>query len=277
MPPRDKTYTNAKLLMAALKVDAREVDIKPACMQMLKDIGHPYAEGREVYDVTFENVQAGQRTSILFRVANQEGGMVVGTGDLSELALGWCTYGVGDHMSHYNVNASVPKTLIQYILRWIVAGDLLGEKVSKCLRDILATAISPELIPGTVGDQPAHRTEAIIGPYELQDFNMFYFTRFGYRPSKIAFMASHAWRDKAQGVWPDVPPGERHAYELGEIKDWLEVFIHRFFKLSQYKRSCIPTDPRSVRAGRSHRAAITAPPATARMRRGWPTWQRSRM
>lgn len=240
----DKTYTNAKRLMQALRVDAHEIDIKPGSLQMMKDIDHPYARGHALYDVTFENVQAGQRTSILFRIANLVNGMVVGTGDLSELALGWCTYGVGDHMSHYNVNASVPKTLIQYILRWIVARDLLGSEVSACLQDILATEISPELIPGTIGDQPAHRTEEIIGPYELQDFNTFYFTRFGYLPSKVAFLAHHAWSDKMKGAWPDVPPEKRNSYNLGEIKHWLEVFVHRFFKLSQYKRSCVPNAPK---------------------------------
>lgn len=240
----EKTYANALRLMRALKVDAGEIDIRPACEMMLKDIGHPFADGQSVYDVTFENVQAGQRTSLLFRIANQVGGLVVGTGDLSELALGWCTYGVGDQMSHYAVNASVPKTLIQYILRWIASGDIMGSEASHCLEDILDTEISPELIPGTVGGQPGQRTEDIIGPYELQDFNTFYFSRYGFRPSKIAFLSWHAWRDATLGRWPDVPQEARHSYELATIKHWLGVFIHRFFKLSQYKRSCIPNGPK---------------------------------
>jgi len=194
--------------------------------------------------VTFENVQAGQRTSILFRLANIRQGLVVGTGDLSELALGWCTYGVGDHMSHYSVNASVPKTLIQYVIRWVASEKIFGEKTSMCLEDILQTEISPELIPGTVNGQPAQSTEAVIGPYELQDFNTFYTTRYGYLPSKVAFLAYCAWHDVRKGAWPDIAPDKRHQYTLSEIKHWLEVFIRRFFKLSQYKRSCIPNAPK---------------------------------
>ena len=230
--------------MRALGTEMGEIDIKPGCMQMMEDINHPYASGDEVYDVTFENVQAGQRTSVLFRLANLRAALVVGTGDLSELALGWCTYGVGDHMSHYNVNASVPKTLIQYIIRWVAQKDLLGSEASVCLTDILTTEISPELIPGTVDGQPAQSTEAVIGPYELQDFNTFYTTRFGYRPSKIAFLSWNAWHDKGAGSWPDVPIDARHEYTLREIKHWLGVFLHRFFRLSQYKRSCIPNAPK---------------------------------
>lgn len=240
----DKTYTNAMDLMSAIGTEVEEIDIKPGCMQMMEDINHPYASGKEVYDVTFENVQAGQRTSVLFRIANLRVAMVVGTGDLSELALGWCTYGVGDHMSHYNVNASVPKTLIQYIIRWVAQKNLLGGEVSLCLNDILTTEISPELIPGTVGDQPAQSTEAVIGPYELQDFNTFYTSRYGYRPSKVAFLSWNAWHDRDKGSWPDVPPDARHEYTLREIKQWLGVFLHRFFRSSQYKRSCIPNAPK---------------------------------
>jgi NAD+ synthase (glutamine-hydrolysing) len=240
----EKTYAIAMDLMKALGVEVGEIDIKPGCMQMMEDIGHPYADGEELYDVTFENVQAGQRTSVLFRIANLRGAMVVGTGDLSELALGWCTYGVGDHMSHYNVNASVPKTLIQYIIRWVADKDLLGPDVSLCLDDILATEISPELIPGTVGEQPAQSTEAIIGPYELQDFNIFYTTRYGYLPSKIAFLSWSAWHDKTKGSWPNVPDDVRHEYSLSQIKHWLKVFLHKFFHFSQYKRSCIPNAPK---------------------------------
>ncbi|MGC9324403.1 MAG: NAD(+) synthase [Desulfomonilia bacterium] len=240
----EKTYANAKALMKALGVEAGEIDIRPSCIQMMKDIGHPYGSGEDVFDVTFENIQAGQRTSILFRLANFRQGLVVGTGDLSELALGWCTYGVGDHMSHYNVNVSIPKTLIQYIVRWVARENILGEAVSSCLEGILDTEISPELIPGTTSGQPAHSTEAIIGPYELQDFNTFYITRYGYRPSKVAFLSWNAWHNTAAGTWPDTPVEKRHQYSLLEIKRWLEVFTHRFFKLSQYKRSCIPNGPK---------------------------------
>jgi NAD+ synthase (glutamine-hydrolysing) len=240
----DKTYASAMALMKALGVEASEIDIRPGCERMMEDIGHPYSTGRELYDVTFENVQAGQRTSILFRIANMRQGLVVGTGDLSELALGWCTYGVGDHMSHYSVNASVPKTLIQYIIRWVSSERIFGRKVSACLDDILDTEISPELIPGTANGQPAQSTEAVIGPYELQDFNTFYMTRYGFLPSKVAFLAFCAWHDIERGAWPGLPPEKRHQYTLREIKQWLEVFIHRFFRISQYKRSCIPNAPK---------------------------------
>jgi NAD+ synthase (glutamine-hydrolysing) len=240
----EKTYANARALMKTLGVEASKIDIRPSCMQMMKDIGHAYGKGQELYDVTFENVQAGQRTSILFRLANMRRGLVVGTGDLSELALGWCTYGVGDHMSHYSVNASVPKTLIQYIIRWVASEKIFGEKASLCLEDILQTEISPELIPGTVNGQPAQSTEAVIGPYELQDFNTFYITRYGYLPSKVAFLAYCAWHDMTKGAWPDIALEKRHQYTLFEIKHWLEVFIRRFFKHSQYKRSCIPNAPK---------------------------------
>jgi len=240
----EKTHNNALRLMEALGVEPNEIDIKQSCIQMMKDIGHPFAEGEEIYDITFENIQAGERTSHLFRIANLLNGIVVGTSDLSELALGWCTYGVGDHMSHYSVNVSVPKTLIQYIIRWVAEKDLFGKDVSVCLKDILDTEISPELIPGVLGDQPGQRTEEIVGPYELQDFNNFYFTRLGYLPSKIAFLAYCAWRDSHKGTWPDVPDSGRHEYSISDIKRWLKVYIHRFFKLSQFKRSCIPNGPK---------------------------------
>ena len=240
----NKTYTNAGHLMRALGVESGEIDIKPSCLQMMKDVAHPYAEGKDVFDVTFENIQAGDRTSHLFRIANLRHGLVVGTGDLSELALGWCTYGVGDHMSHYNVNVSVPKTLIQYLIRWVSSRSIFGKEASAVLNDILETEISPELIPGTNGDQPAQSTQAVIGPYELQDFFTFYVTRYGYAPAKMAFLAYNAWRDKTTGLWPDVPEHKRNAYSIKEIKVWLEVFLHRFFKLSQYKRSCIPNGPK---------------------------------
>jgi len=240
----EKTRGNALALMKALGVEVNEIDIRPSCLQMLKDIGHPYAEGTTLYDVTFENIQAGERTSHLFRIANMRNALVIGTGDLSELALGWCTYGVGDHMSHYNVNASVPKTLIQHLIRWVARTEQISAEASRILLNILETEISPELIPGEEGAQPAQRTESIVGPYELQDFNNFYTTRFGYRPAKIAFMAYCAWRDRQRGSWPDVPEAKRHAYTIGEIRHWLEVYLYRFFQISQFKRSCIPNGPK---------------------------------
>jgi len=239
-----KTYTNARLLMDSLGVEANEIDIKPSCMQMLKDLGHPYAEGQELYDITFENIQAGERTSHLFRIANMRNGLVVGTGDLSELALGWCTYGVGDHMSHYNVNAGVPKTLIQHLIHWVADQVIFSKETSSILLDILDTEISPELIPGQETGGPTQKTESVIGPYELQDFNNFYTTRFGYLPTKIAFMAYCTWKDKEAGFWPDTPQEKRNQYTIGEIKRWLELYVCRFFKTSQYKRSCIPNSPK---------------------------------
>jgi NAD+ synthase (glutamine-hydrolysing) len=192
-------------------------------MQMLKDIGHPFARGRKVYDIAFENVQAGERTSHLFRLANLHGGLVVGTGDLSELALGWATYGVGDHMSHYNVNASVPKTLVQYLVGWVAESGEFGDDVKRALRRVLETEISPELVPGR------HSTEETVGPYELQDFNLYYTLRFGYSPAKVAYLAWHAWKGK---------------YSLAEIRKWLGVFLTRFFQTSQYKRSALPNAPK---------------------------------
>jgi NAD+ synthase (glutamine-hydrolysing) len=240
----EKTYTNALRLMKAIDVEANEIDIKPSCMQMLKDVGHPFAQGEKLYDITFENIQAGERTSHLFRIANMKKALVVGTGDLSELALGWCTYGVGDHMSHYSVNASVPKTFIQHLIRWVAHSSLFTKKTSEILLDILETEISPELIPGIDGDGPAQKTESVIGPYDLQDFNNFFITRFGYLPTKVAFVAYCTWRDKTRGQWPDVPKNKMNQYTIGEIKKWLTIYLHRFFKLSQYKRSCIPNGPK---------------------------------
>ncbi len=240
-----RTMANAKTLMVALGCAAHELDIRPACEQMLRDINHPYARGEPVYDITFENVQAGERTNHLFRLANLHQGLVLGTSDLSELALGWCTYGVGDHMSHYSINASVPKTLIQFLIRWAADTNQLGEKASRVLRSILETEFSPELIPGDPnGEQPTQRTEDVIGPYELQDFNLYYTTRFGYLPSKIAFLSYCSWKDRALGQWPDIPEARRHKYTLPEIKRWLSVFALRFFQLSQFKRSCIPNAPK---------------------------------
>ncbi len=241
------TLTNARSLMRALGVTAGEIDIRPSCMQMLRDIGHPFARGEPVYDVTFENVQAGDRASHLFRLANMHNALVVGTGDLSELALGWATYGVGDHMSHYNVNASVPKTLIQHLIRWVADSGQFDEATSAILRSILSTEISPELVPPDDSDRsrPAQSTQAIIGPYELQDFNLFYITRYGFRPSKVAFLAWNAWRDAGRGDWvPGLPGDERRQYDLATIRRWLEVFLWRFFKTSQFKRSALPNGPK---------------------------------
>ncbi len=243
----DLTLRNARQLMQALGVTAAEIDIKPACLQMFRDIGHPFAQGKPVYDITFENVQAGERTSHLFRLANLHTAMVLGTGDLSELALGWMTYGVGDHMSHYNVNVSVPKTLIQHLIRWVVNSGQFDKATNAILQSILETEISPELVPHTEGDasKPAQSTAEKIGPYELQDFNLYYISRYGLRPSKVAFLAHHAWGDKDRGAWPDLLPREkRNLYDLATIKKWLEVFLLRFFKTSQFKRSAIPNGPK---------------------------------
>ena len=240
-----RTLENARALMKAVGCAAHEIDIRPSCEQMLRDIGHPYSRGEPVYDVTFENVQAGERTSHLFRLANINGALVLGTSDLSELALGWCTYGVGDHMSHYSVNASVPKTLIQFLIRWVADTNQLGKKTSVTLRSILETEFSPELIPcDPNGEQPGQRTEDVIGPYELQDFNLYYTARFGYLPSKIAFLAYCSWRDRTMGQWPDIPEGRRNQYTIADIKRWLSVFARRFFQESQFKRSCIPNAPK---------------------------------
>jgi NAD+ synthase (glutamine-hydrolysing) len=243
----DVTLRNAHGLMRALKITAEEIDIKPSCRQMLKDLGHPFAKGEPVYDITFENVQAGERTSHLFRLANFHNGIVLGTGDLSELALGWATYGVGDHMSHYNVNSSVPKTLIQHLIRWVIGSAQFDAETSGILQSILDTEISPELVPAGSDEQelPTQSTQEKIGPYELQDFNLYYVSRFGFRPSKIAFLSHSAWSDKMLGAWPDSLPVEKHnEYDLATIKKWLDVFLYRFFKISQFKRSCLPNGPK---------------------------------
>jgi len=243
----DLTIANARNLMSALGVTAGEIDIKAASFQMFRDIDHPYSDGQEVYDTTFENVQAGERTSLLFRLANLHQGFVLGTGDLSELALGWTTYGVGDHMSHYNVNVSVPKTLIQHLIRWVISSGQFDEKTSAILQSIVETEISPELVPHTHGDKakPAQLTADKIGPYALQDFNLYYITRYGFRPSKVAFLCHHAWGDKNKGAWPDLLSVEKRLeYDLPTIKKWLEVFLYRFFKISQFKRSALPNGPK---------------------------------
>ena len=242
------TRQNAHALMNALGVSAEEIDIRPSCMQMLHDLGHPFAKGEPVYDITFENVQAGERTSHLFRLANYHNGLVLGTGDLSELALGWATYGVGDQMSHYNVNSSVPKTLIQHLIRWIIETEQFEQTTGEVLQSILETEISPELVPvdhKDAADKPGQSTQEKIGPYELQDFNLYYITRFGFRPSKVAFLSQHAWHDKTQGLWPaGLNASQHNEYDLAAIKKWLEVFVYRFFKISQFKRSAVPNGPK---------------------------------
>ncbi len=244
----DKTHANAWRLMKALGVTAAEIDIRPTAKQMLGDIGHPFAKGEKVYDVTFENVQAGLRTDYLFRLANQHRGMVVGTGDLSELGLGWCTYGVGDHMSHYNPNGSVSKTLIQHLIRFVAASGDVDKETAAILHDILDTEISPELIPAGAGGV-VQSTEQSVGPYALQDFNLYYLTRLGFRPSKIAFLAWHAWHDVEKGAWPaNLPKGTERAYTLAEIRKWLELFLRRFFA-NQFKRSALPNGPKISSGG----------------------------
>ncbi|MEV0295619.1 NAD(+) synthase [Nocardia sp. NPDC050710] len=240
-----RTRTDAHRLMDALGVTAQEIDIRPSATQMLRDLHHPAADGAPQYDITYENVQAGERTSHLFRLANQNHALVVGTGDLSELALGWCTFGVGDHMAHYGVNASVPKTLIKYLIAWAVDTDQFGPEAGAVLKSILRTEISPELIPGADTSGPGQSSEATVGPYELQDFHLYYLLRFGYRPSRIAYMARHAWSDPARGSWPDlIPIDQRNTYDLPVIKHWLAEFLRRFIQTSQFKRSTLPNAPK---------------------------------
>ncbi len=246
----ERTLSQARQLMQIVGCSASEIDIRPSCLQMLEDIGHPYSKGQEHYDVTFENVQAGERTSHLFRLANLHHGIVIGTGDLSELALGWCTYGVGDHMSHYAVNASVPKTLISHLVRWVAETGQIGSAGSDVLLAVLGTDISPELVPGkkggpgNPGDGPEQKSESVIGPYELQDFNLYYTLRFGFAPSKVAFLSHSAWADSSVGRWPEQAHVTRNQYSLADIKRNLGIFLHRFFKTSQFKRSCIPNGPK---------------------------------
>lgn len=246
-----RTLRNARALMAALGVSAGEIDIRPSAQRMLADIGHPAAVGEPCYDVTYENVQAGERTSHLFRLANLHGALVVGTGDLSELALGWCTYGVGDQMSHYAVNASVPKTLIQFLLRWQIDTGELGHEAAAVLQSILDTEISPELVPAGDGEsdatieQPAQLSESIVGPFELADFFLYYTLRFGYAPSKVAYLARQAWGQRERGSWPElIPPQRRVGYTDEQIHHWLAEFLRRFFAASQFKRSALPNAPK---------------------------------
>ena len=245
----ERTKANAIALSKALGVSFEEIDIRSTATLMLTEIGHPYSRGEQVYDITFENVQAGLRTDYLFRIANQRGGIVLGTGDLSELALGWSTYGVGDQMSHYNVNAGVPKTLIQHLIRWVVSSEQFDEEVGVILQSVLDTEITPELVPAGAGEQ-VQSSEAKVGPYALQDFSLFQVLRYGFRPSKIAFLAWHAWNDPQCGDWPPGFPAEkRHGYTLGEIRHWLAVFAQRYYSFSQFKRSALPNGPKVSHGG----------------------------
>ena len=273
----EATKGNAWRLMRALGIEAAEIDIRPAARQMLEDMDHPFAGGEPVYDVTFENVQAGLRTDYLFRLANQNRGFVVGTGDLSELALGWCTYGVGDQMSHYAVNSGVPKTLIQYLIRWTIQTDQFDPATDEVLEAILQTKISPELVPQGE-EEELQSTEDKIGPYELHDFFLFHTMRYGLPPSKVAFLAWHAWRDAGAGLWPiDFPDSAKRQYDLPQVARWLEVFLWRFFAFSQFKRSALPNGPKvspggalSPRGDWRAPSDATAEPWLAELRRSLP-------
>ena len=240
----ERTKNNAVRLSRALGVTFSELDIRRTAELMLQEIGHPFSRGEAVYDVTFENVQAGLRTDYLFRIANQRGGIVLGTGDLSELALGWSTYGVGDQMSHYNVNSGVPKTLIQHLIRWVISSGQFEQEVCEVLQSVLDTEITPELVP-TGAKEELQSSEAKVGPYSLQDFSLFQVLRHGFRPSKIAFLAWHAWGDAEHGDWPPgFPADKRPSYSLKEIRHWLQIFVERFYSFSQFKRSALPNGPK---------------------------------
>ncbi|OHV02759.1 NAD(+) synthase [Mycobacterium talmoniae] len=256
----ERTKGNAIALSKALGVTFEEIDIRDTAKLMLTEIDHPFGRGEAVYDVTFENVQAGLRTDYLFRIANQRGGIVLGTGDLSELALGWSTYGVGDQMSHYNVNGGVPKTLIQHLIRWVISSGQFDAEVCRVLQSVLDTEITPELVPAGE-DEEIQRSEDTVGPYVLQDFSLFQVLRRGFGPAKIAFMAWHAWRDAGHGSWPPgFPDDERPAYPLSEIRRWLKVFAQRFYSFSQFKRSAVPNGPKvSAGGGLSPRGDWRAP------------------
>jgi NAD+ synthase (glutamine-hydrolysing) len=245
----ERTKSNAVRLAEALGVTFETIDIKSTAELMLKEMDHPFARGEKVYDVTFENVQAGLRTDYLFRLANQRGGIVLGTGDLSELALGWSTYGVGDQMSHYNVNGGVPKTLIQHLIRWVISSHQFDDAVNDVLQSVLDTEISPELVPSGE-DEEIQSSESKVGPYVLQDFSLFQVLRFGFRPSKVAFLAWHAWSDADRGDWPvGFPESKRPAYSLKEIRHWLQVFAQRFYQFAQFKRSAMPNGPKVSHGG----------------------------
>lgn len=250
----DHTRANAIALAEAMGVSIETIDIRDTATSILQSIRHPFADGEPVYDVTFENVQAGVRTDLLFRLAGRHGGVVIGTSDLSELALGWATYGVGDQMSHYAVNTGVPKTLIQHLIRWVIAhsdddGTTLTDPAKAVLQSVLDTEISPELVPP---DQHGNvqSTEDTIGPYALHDFTLAHVLRHGTRPSKIVFLAEHAWADPDAGAWPPgFPAAERYGYDRADIVRWLEVFLKRFFGFAQFKRSAIPNGPKVAAAG----------------------------
>jgi NAD+ synthase (glutamine-hydrolysing) len=218
----DQTYTNAMELMKSMGVEIREINIKEACLQHFKDIGHD----AEIHDVTYENVQARERTQILMDIANKEGGLVIGTGDLSELALGWCTYN-GDHMSMYAVNCSIPKTLVKFLVKW-VAENVSKKETSDILYRVIDTPISPELLPPTGKGEINQKTEDIVGPYELHDFFLYHMIRYGADPQKIKYLAQHAFGDQ---------------YDAETILKWLKVFYRRFFS-QQFKRSCLPDGPK---------------------------------
>ncbi|WP_243074238.1 NAD(+) synthase [Microbacterium sp. SS28] len=247
----EHTKSNAIALAETIGASIDTIDIRPAATEMFERIGHPFADGEPVHDITFENVQAGLRTDYLFRLANQHGGMVIGTSDLSELALGWSTYGVGDQMSHYAVNAGIPKTLIQHVIRWVISqrGDeggstALSDRAHDVLQSVLDTEISPELVPAGQ-DGKMQSTEDRIGPYALHDFALFWILRYGARPSKIAFLAEHAWQDPDAGAWPPgFPDEDRYAYDLPTVAKWLRVFLKRYFAFAQFKRSAIPNGPK---------------------------------
>ena len=245
----ERTKGNATRLAKALGITFETIDIKSTAELMLSEIDHPFSRGEKVYDVTFENVQAGLRTDYLFRLANQRGGIVLGTGDLSELALGWSTYGVGDQMSHYNVNGGVPKTLIQHLIRWVISSHQFDDAVNDVLQSVVDTEITPELVP-TGEDEEIQSSEAKVGPYVLQDFSLFQVLRYGFRPSKVAFLAWHAWSNPERGDWPaGFPEGKRPAYSLKEIRHWLQVFTQRFYSFSQFKRSALPNGPKVSHGG----------------------------
>lgn len=245
----DHTKSNAVKLGEALGITFEEIDITETAKRMFEEIGHPFARGEKVYDVTFENVQAGLRTDYLFRLANQRGGIVLGTGDLSELALGWSTYGVGDQMSHYNVNGGVPKTLIQHLIRWVISSGQFEKDVTDVLQSVVDTEITPELVPAGE-EEELQSSEAKVGPYALQDFSLYQVLRHGFQPSKIAFLAWHAWSDPDRGEWPPgFPESNRPKYSLSEIRHWLQVFVQRFYSFSQFKRSALPNGPKVSHGG----------------------------
>ena len=264
-----RTKGNALRLMESLGITYEELDITETARLMLRNLGHPFSAGEPLYDVTFENVQAGLRTDYLFRAANQRGGIVLGTGDLSELALGWCTYGVGDQMSHYNVNGGVPKTLIQHLIRWVANTKQFDSEVNEVLLDVLDTEITPELVP-TGEDEEVQSSEAKVGPYSLQDFTLFHVLRYGFRPSKIAFLAWHAWHDAEAGAWPPgFPADKRPSYTLAEIKHWLGSSRSGSTSSASSSAPRCPTGRRSATAGPSRRAVTGGPRRTCRHASGW--------